>query len=51
MEKAEIERMLLAMNVPRDFDVAQISWQPDYDPFVYQQLSRRAAHFTSTLST
>src|SRR5215471_16291545 len=42
MEKAEIERMLSAMNVPGDFDVAQISWRPDYDSFYYQQLSRRA---------
>ena len=42
MEKAEIERMLSAMKVPSDFDVAQISWQPDYDSFFYQQLSRRA---------
>lgn len=24
------------------FDVAQISWRPDYDPFFYRQLSRRA---------
>jgi hypothetical protein len=30
MEKTEIERMLSAMKVPGDFDVAQISWQPDY---------------------
>ena len=42
MEKAEIERMLAAMNVQGDFDVAQISWRPDYDSFFYQQLSHRA---------
>src|SRR5262249_17841018 len=42
MEKAEIERMLAAMKVPGDFDIAQISWRPDYDAFFYQQLSRRA---------
>jgi hypothetical protein len=41
-EKAEIERMLSAMKVPGDFDVAQISWRPDYDSFFYLQLSRRA---------
>jgi hypothetical protein len=34
--------MLFAMKVPGDFDVAQISWRPDYDSFFYQQLSRRA---------
>ena len=28
--------------VPGDFDVAQISWRADYDPFFYRQLSRRA---------
>jgi hypothetical protein len=42
MEKAEIERMLSAMKVPGDFDVAQISWRPDYDSFFYQQVSRRS---------
>jgi hypothetical protein len=42
MEKAEIGRMLSAMKVPGDFDVAQINWRPDYDSFFYQQLSRRA---------
>jgi hypothetical protein len=42
MEKAEIERMLSAMKVAGDFDVAQISWRPEYDSFFYQQLSHRA---------
>jgi hypothetical protein len=42
MEKAEIEGMLSAMKVPGDFDMAQISWQPDYDSFFHQQLYRRA---------
>ena len=37
MEKAELERMLSALNVPGDFDVAPITWRPDYD-----QLSGRA---------
>jgi hypothetical protein len=41
-EKAELERMLSSLNIPGDFDIAQISWRPDYDPFFYQQLSRRA---------
>jgi len=44
LEKAEIERMLSAMKVPGNFDVAQISWLPDYDSCFYQQLSRRALH-------
>jgi hypothetical protein len=42
IEKAELEKMLSALNVPGDFDAAQISWRPDYDPFFYRQLSRRA---------
>jgi len=28
--------------MPSDFDVAQISWHPDFDAFYYQQLCRRA---------
>ena len=44
IQKAEIERMLSAVKIPGDFDVAQISWQPDYDSFFYPQLSRRALH-------
>ena len=34
--------MCSELRVPGDFDVAQISWRPDYDPFFYRQLSRRA---------
>jgi hypothetical protein len=34
--------MCLALGIPGDFDIAQISWRPDYDPFFYRQLSRRA---------
>jgi hypothetical protein len=29
------------LRIPGDFDVAQIRWRADYDPF-YEQLSRRA---------
>jgi len=28
--------------VPGDLDVAQLTWQPDYDPFFCQQLAERA---------
>jgi hypothetical protein len=42
VEKAELERMCSEMRIPGDFDVTQISWRPDYDPFFYRQLSRRA---------
>ena len=42
VERAELQRMCSELRIPGDFDVAQISWRPDYDPFFYRQLSRRA---------
>lgn len=42
IERAELERMCSELRIPGDFDVAQISWRPDYDSFFYRQLSRRA---------
>jgi hypothetical protein len=42
IEKAELQRMCAELRIPTDFDIAQISWRPDYDPFFYDQLSRRA---------
>ncbi len=42
VERAELQRMCSEMRIPGDFDVAQITWHPDYDPFFYRQLSRRA---------
>src|SRR6266496_3484067 len=30
------------LGIPDEFDIAQISWRPDYDPFFYRELSRRA---------
>lgn len=42
IEKSELERMCAGLRLPGDFDIAQISWQPDYDAFFYRQLSRRA---------
>lgn len=35
--------MLGELGVPGDFDVAQITWRPDYDPFFYRQLAKHAA--------
>ena len=40
--QAELQRMCAELRIPSDFDIAQISWRPDYDPFFYDQLSRRA---------
>ena len=42
VEKAELQRMCSELRIPGDFDVAQISWRADYDPFFYCQLARRA---------
>jgi hypothetical protein len=42
IERTELERMCSAAGIPADFDIAQISWRPDYDPLFYRQLSRRA---------
>jgi hypothetical protein len=45
IEKNDLQRICGTLGIPGDFDVAQISWQPDYDPFFYQQLSHRARTF------
>ena len=42
VEKKELDRLLGELGVPGDFDVAQLTWRPDYDPFFYQQLAKRA---------
>ncbi len=42
VERAQLQRMCSELRMPADFDVAQISWRPDYDPFFYGQLSSRA---------
>jgi hypothetical protein len=42
IEKSELLRMCSELRIPGDFDVAQINWRPDYDPFFYHQLSRKA---------
>lgn len=42
VERLELDRMLGQLGVPGDFDVAQITWKPDYEPFFYKQLAKRA---------
>jgi hypothetical protein len=42
VERTELQRICSELRIPSDFDAAQISWRPDYDPFFYRQLSRRA---------
>jgi hypothetical protein len=41
IERTELERMCSGLRIPSDFDIAQISWRPDYDWFFYRHLSRR----------
>jgi hypothetical protein len=42
MEREQLRRLCWDLGMPGDFDVAHISWRPDYDPFFYQQFCRRA---------
>jgi hypothetical protein len=42
MERDQLRSLCWDLGMPGDFDVAQISWHPDYDAFFYQQLCRRA---------
>lgn len=42
VEKAELEKLCAPLRLPGDFDLAQINWRADYDPFFYRELSRRA---------
>jgi hypothetical protein len=40
--KSEIERLCGDAGIPGDFDVAQITWEADYDAFYYRELLKRA---------
>jgi hypothetical protein len=42
LERAVLDRLCGELGIPGDFDVAQICWKPDYDPFFYNQLRKRA---------
>ncbi len=42
VEKEELQRLCAGLGIPGDFDIALITWKPDYDAFYYKQLSRRA---------
>lgn len=41
VERATLQKMCGDLGIPGDFDVAQITWRPDYDAFFYRQLCRR----------
>src|SRR2546427_2185362 len=40
--KSEMERLCAEAGIPGNFDVAEITWQPDYDAFYYRELLKRA---------
>lgn len=42
IERANLQKMCAALDIPGDFDVALITWKPDYDTFYYKQLCKRA---------
>jgi hypothetical protein len=44
IERKDLTQMCSELGVPDDFDIAQISWRPNYDPFFYRELSRYARH-------
>ncbi len=44
LERADLQQLCAAFGIPHDFDVALITWKPDYDAFYYRQLSKRARH-------
>jgi hypothetical protein len=41
IERQELTRICGDLGIPSDFDIAQISWKPDYDSFFYNQLRKR----------
>src|SRR5438067_491794 len=42
MEREQLRSLCWDLGIPGDFDIAKISWRPDYDSSFYQQLCRRA---------
>jgi hypothetical protein len=42
IERSDLQKLCSRLGMPGDFDVASITWKPDYDAFFYNQLCRRA---------
>lgn len=42
IERDDLQKMCTTLGIPGDFDVALITWKPDYDTFHYKQLCKRA---------
>ena len=45
LEREDLQRLCNQAGIPSDFDIAQISWKPDYDSFFYNQLRKRSRKF------
>jgi hypothetical protein len=45
LEREDLQRLCVQAGIPSDFDIAQISWKPDYDSFFYNQLRKRSRKF------
>jgi len=42
VERRDLQKLCSSLGIPGDFDVALITWKPEYDAFYYKQLSKRA---------
>lgn len=42
VERADLQKLCAGFDMPSDFDVALVTWKPDFDAFYYKQLSKRA---------
>ncbi len=42
IERGDLQKLCTRLGMPGDFDVALITWKPDYDAFFYKELCRRA---------
>lgn len=41
LEREHLRSLCWNLGFPGDFDIAQINWRPDYDPFFYRELCKR----------
>ena len=42
VERGDLQKLCAGLGMPGDFDVALLTWKPDYDALYYKQLCRRA---------
>src|SRR6266436_6910620 len=42
VERADLQKLCAGLGMPGDFDVALITWRPDYDTFYFKQLCKRS---------